>query len=62
MNKLNLKLTEPEISLLVNVISKELNILENKGFEKNYNKYLGLVDLKNYLIEDIIHKQLTLGK
>ena len=54
MNKLDLKLSEQEIKLLINVINKELTILDNTELEKNYQEYIQLVDLKEYLIGDVI--------
>ena len=55
MNKLDLKLSEQEIKLLINVINKELTILENTELEINHVEYNQLVDLKEYLIGDVIH-------
>ena len=54
MNKLDLKLSEQEIKLLINVINKELTILDNTELEKNYQEYIQLIDLKEYLISDVI--------
>ena len=55
MNKLDLKLSQKEIKLLINVINKELTILENTELEINHVEYNQLVDLKEYLIGDVIH-------
>ena len=54
MNKLDLKLSEQEIKLLINVINKELTILDNTELEKNEKEYIQLIDLKEYLIGDVI--------
>ena len=54
MKKLDLKLSEYEIKLLINVINKELTILDNTELEKNYQEYIQLIDLKEYLISDVI--------
>ena len=55
MKKLDLKLSEYEIKLLINVINKELTILDNTELEKNEKEYIQLIDLKEYLIGDVIH-------
>tara|TARA_R100000329_G_C7487924_1_gene171885 strand:+ start:269 stop:442 length:174 start_codon:yes stop_codon:yes gene_type:complete len=54
MKKLDLKLSEYEIKLLINVINKELTILDNTELEKNEKEYIQLIDLKEYLIGDVI--------
>jgi len=54
MKKLDLKLSEQEIKLLINVINKELTILDNTELEKNEKEYIQLIDLKEYLIGDVI--------
>ena len=46
MKKLDLKLSEYEIKLLINVINKELTILDNTELEKNEKEYIQLIDLK----------------
>ena len=56
MKKLDLKLSEYEIKLLINVINKELTILDNTEFETNKNEIVELIGLKNYLIALVQNK------
>ena len=49
MKTLNLKLNKYRIRLLINILNKEITVLENTELEINKNELLELIETRKYL-------------
>ena len=50
MDKIDLKLSEYEMTQLVYILNKEITLLDNTELEINSDELVELIGLKNYLI------------